>query len=83
MEVDIKCTKCEGKGCRLCKDTGWLEVCGAGMVHPEVLSMGGIDPEKYSGFAWGGGIERVFMLRHGISDIRLFTINDMRFLVQF
>lgn len=83
MEVDIRCTKCEGSGCKLCKNTGWLEVCGAGMVHPEVLSFGGIDPEEYSGFAWGGGIERLFMLKHGVSDIRLFTENDMRFLGQF
>lgn len=83
MEIDILCTSCNGKGCKLCKSTGWLEVCGAGMVHPEVLKEGGLDPEVYSGFAWGGGIERLFMLRHGISDIRLFTENDMRFLQQF
>ena len=83
MEVDIRCTSCKGKGCPLCKQTGWLEVSGAGMVHPEVLKTGGIDPEKYSGYAWGGGIERLFMLRHGISDIRLFTENDTRFLSQF
>jgi phenylalanyl-tRNA synthetase alpha chain len=83
MEIDVRCTSCDGKGCKLCKSTGWLEVCGAGMVHPEVLKEGGLDPEVYSGFAWGGGIERLFMLRHGISDIRLFTENDMRFLEQF
>lgn len=83
MEVDIRCTCCGGKGCVVCKKTGWLEVSGAGMVHPEVLKAGGLDPEVYSGFAWGGGIERLFMLRHGISDIRLFTENDMRFLKQF
>ncbi len=83
MEVDIKCTSCKGKGCTLCKKTGWLEVCGAGMVHPEVLKEGGIDPEVYSGFAWGGGIERLFMLRHGVTDIRLFTENNLRFLRQF
>lgn len=83
MEIDVLCTSCDGKGCRLCKSTGWLEVVGAGMVHPEVLKAGGLDPEVYSGFAWGGGIERLFMLRHGISDIRLFTENDMRFLQQF
>lgn len=83
MEIDILCTSCDGCGCRLCKMTGWLEVCGAGMVHPEVLKQGGLDPEVYSGFAWGGGIERLFMLRHGISDIRLFTDNDFRFLRQF
>ena len=83
MEIDVLCTSCDGCGCRLCKSTGWLEVCGAGMVHPEVLKQGGLDPEVYSGFAWGGGIERLFMLRHGISDIRLFTENDFRFLEQF
>lgn len=83
MEVDIKCTSCAGSGCGLCKHTGWLEVAGAGMVHPNVLKAGGIDPEVYSGYAWGGGIERLFMLRHGISDIRLFTENDTRFLSQF
>ncbi len=83
MEIDILCTSCDGKGCKLCKHTGWLEVCGAGMVHPEVLKQGGLDPEQYSGIAWGGGIERLFMLRHGISDIRLFTENDYRFLEQF
>ncbi|QVL56761.1 MAG: phenylalanine--tRNA ligase subunit alpha [Simkaniaceae bacterium] len=83
MEVDIKCTACAGSGCVLCKHTGWLEVAGAGMVHPNVLKAGGVDPEVYSGYAWGGGIERLFMLRHGISDIRLFTENDVRFLSQF
>ena len=83
IEVDIRCTNCAGSGCQLCKQTGWLEVSGAGMVHPNVLKSGGIDPEIYSGYAWGGGIERLFMLRHGISDIRLFTENDMRFLSQF
>ncbi len=83
IEVDIQCTACGGKGCRLCKETGWLEVCGAGMVHPEVLKQGGIDPDEYSGFAWGGGVERLFMLRHGVSDIRQFTDNDTRFLKQF
>lgn len=83
MEIDIRCTVCKGRGCRLCKDSGWLEVCGAGMVHPEVLKAGGLDPEKYSGFAWGGGIERLYLLMHGINDIRLFMENDMRFLEQF
>ncbi len=82
-EVDVKCLICKGQGCRLCKHSGWLEVAGAGMVHPEVLKAGGVDPEEYSGFAWGGGIERVYMLMHGISDIRLFTENDQRFLEQF
>lgn len=83
IEVDLRCTACEGQGCRLCKKTGWLEVCGAGMVHPEVLKNGGIDPHKYSGYAWGLGIERLAMLRYGISDIRMFTQNDMRLLAQF
>lgn len=83
MEVDIKCTSCAGAGCGLCKHTGWLEAAGAGMVHPNVLKAGGVDPEVYSGYAWGGGIERLFMLRHGISDIRLFTENDTRFFSQF
>ncbi len=83
VEVDLRCTACKGKGCRLCKHTGWLEVSGAGMVHPEVLKNGGIDPHEYSGFAWGMGIERQAMLRYGISDIRMFTENDMRLLAQF
>ncbi len=83
FEVDVQCTSCQGKGCRLCKQTGWLEVAGAGMIHPEVLKEGGIDPERYSGFAWGGGVERICMLKHGIKDIRLFLDNDMRFLKQF
>lgn len=83
FEVDVRCTSCGGHGCRLCKQTGWLEVAGAGMIHPEVLKQGGLDPETYSGFAWGGGIERVCMLKHGIQDIRLFLDNDLRFLSQF
>ena len=83
MEVDIKCTSCEGSGCRLCKHSGWLEVAGAGMVHPEVLKNGGIDPEIYSGYAWGIGIERLAMLKFGIPDIRMFFENDVRFLSQF
>jgi len=83
MEVDIQCTSCAGSGCQLCKHTGWLEVAGAGVVHPNILKEGGIDPDLYSGYAWGGGIERLFMLRHGITDIRLFTENDTRFLSQF
>ncbi|MBM3201708.1 MAG: phenylalanine--tRNA ligase subunit alpha [Chlamydiae bacterium] len=83
IEVDISCTACKGKGCRICKHSGWLEVAGAGMVHPNVLKAGGIDPKKYQGFAWGGGIERLTMLKHDIQDIRLFMENDMRFLSQF
>ncbi len=83
MEVDIWCLKCGGDGCPICKNTGWLEVCGAGMIHPEVLKNGGIDPEEYTGYAWGMGVERLIMLKHGIDDIRRFTENDMRFLRQF
>ena len=83
IEVDISCTSCKGKGCRLCKHSGWLEVAGAGMVHPNVLKAGGVDPKKYQGFAWGGGIERLAMLKHDIQDIRLFMENDFRFLSQF
>lgn len=83
MEVDINCLSCEGKGCGLCKHTGWLEVAGAGMIHPEVLKNSDIDPEQYSGFAWGMGIERLTMLKYRITDIRYFTENDLRFLKQF
>ncbi len=83
MEVDVRCLTCGGSGCMLCKYTGWLEVAGAGLVHPEVLKNGGIDPEEYSGYAWGMGVERIILLRHGVRDIRLFTENDMRFLEQF
>jgi phenylalanyl-tRNA synthetase alpha chain len=83
MEVDISCLNCEGHGCQLCKHSGWLEVAGAGLVHPEVLKNGDIDPEVYSGYAWGMGVERILMLKRGIKDIRLLTENDMRFLRQF
>lgn len=83
LEVDIACTSCEGQGCRLCKHTGWLEVAGAGMVHPQVLKNANIHPEEYSGYAWGMGIERVAMLLYGIKDIRLFTENNLQFLNQF
>jgi phenylalanyl-tRNA synthetase alpha chain len=82
-EVDASCLVCSGKGCQLCKYTGWLELGGTGMVHPQVLRNVGIDPEKYQGYAWGFGIERMVMLRHTIKDIRLFSENDMRFLRQF
>ncbi|HXF29063.1 MAG TPA: phenylalanine--tRNA ligase subunit alpha [Chlamydiales bacterium] len=82
-EVDVQCVLCAGSGCSVCKHTGWLEILGAGMVHPEVLRNCGIDPEKYSGYAWGMGVERQAMLRYGINDIRLFSENDMRFLNQF
>jgi phenylalanyl-tRNA synthetase alpha chain len=83
IEVDLRCLLCQGQGCALCKQTGWLEICGAGMVHPEVLKNGGIDPERYSGYAWGMGIERLILQRYGIKDIRLLADNDMRFLEQF
>ncbi len=83
MEVDINCIVCGGEGCSVCKHTGWLEVAGAGMVHPEVMKSGGIDPEEYLGYAWGFGIERLAMLRYGIKDIRLFLEDDLRFLQQF
>jgi len=83
LEVDVRCVMCGGHGCSVCKHSGWLEVLGAGMVHPEVLKNGGIDPEVYSGFAWGMGLERSVMLRYGIKDIRYFTENDLRFLQQF
>ncbi|MBR6410041.1 MAG: phenylalanine--tRNA ligase subunit alpha [Clostridia bacterium] len=82
-EVDVSCFVCGGCGCRVCKGEGWIEILGAGMVHPFVLRNCGIDPEIYSGFAFGMGIERVTMTRYGIDDIRLFTDNDVRFLNQF
>jgi len=82
-EVDIQCVICNGKGCRVCKQTGWLEVLGCGMVHPKVLENCGTDPEKYSGFAFGMGVERFAMLRYGVNDLRLFFDNDLRFLKQF
>ena len=83
VEVDICCVLCEGAGCSACKHSGWIEVCGAGMVHPNVLKNGGVDPEKWSGFAWGVGIERLVMLKFGIGDIRQLVQNDMRNLGQF
>ena len=82
-EVDIQCVMCRGKGCRICSHTGWLEVLGAGMVHPEVFRHVGYDTEEFSGFAFGLGVERIAMLRFGIDDIRLFYDNDLRFLHQF
>ena len=82
-EADIQCFACHGKGCRLCKGEGWIELLGCGMVHPKVLSICGIDPEEYSGFAFGIGLERMVMRRFGIDDLRLFYENDMRFLAQF
>jgi phenylalanyl-tRNA synthetase alpha chain len=83
VEVDMDCILCGGEGCRVCKYTGWLEIAGAGMVHPVVLRNGGYDPEVYSGFAFGMGVERPAMLIHGIDDIRSFFGNDLRFLEQF
>ena len=82
-EVDIQCVICRGEGCRVCGETGWLEILGAGMVDPEVFRMVGYDPERYTGFAFGMGVERIAMLRYGINDIRLFFQNDVRFLEQF
>lgn len=82
-EVDIGCVFCEGAGCRVCKQSGWLEVGGCGMVHPAVFRHVKIDPEKYAGFAFGMGIERLVLLRHGVNDLRLFYENDLRFLRQF
>lgn len=82
-EVDVTCFKCGGKGCPLCKKTGWIEVLGAGMVHPNVLKMNGYDPEKYSGFAFGTGIDRLAMFKYGITDMRYLYTNDVRFLSQF
>ena len=82
-EVDISCVICKGAGCRVCKQSGWLEILGSGMVHPRVLEMGGYDSTKYSGFAFGMGVERIAMLLYGIDDLRLFFENDLRFIRQF
>jgi len=82
-EIDIGCNFCSGKGCRVCKNTGWLEILGAGMIHPKVFEMVGYDPEFYTGFAFGMGVERLTMLKYSIDDIRLFFENDIRFLRQF
>ena len=82
-EVDVTCFKCGGKGCNLCKQTGWIEVLGSGIVHPNVLKMNGYAPEKYSGFAFGTGIDRLAMFRYGITDMRYLYTNDIRFLNQF
>lgn len=82
-EVDVTCFKCGGKGCNLCKQTGWIEVLGAGIVHPNVLKMNGYDPEKFGGFAFGTGIDRLAMFRYGITDMRYLYTNDVRFLGQF
>ena len=82
-EVDVSCFKCGGKGCRFCKGSGWIEILGCGMVHPRVLRMSGIDPEEYSGFAFGMGLERIALLKYEIDDMRLLYENDARFLKQF
>jgi phenylalanyl-tRNA synthetase alpha chain len=82
-EMDVECFVCGGKGCPVCKYSGWLEILGSGMVHPTVLKNGGYDPRRYTGFAFGMGPERQLLLRHKINDIRLFWANDVRFLEQF
>ena len=82
-EIDVSCFKCNGKGCNLCKQTGWIEILGSGMVHPNVLKQNGYDPDKYSGFAFGTGLDRLAMFKFGIPDIRLLYTNDIRFLNQF
>jgi phenylalanyl-tRNA synthetase alpha chain len=79
----MECVMCQGQGCRVCKQSGWLEVLGCGMIHPEVLRHVGIDGERYRGFAFGMGVERLAMLRYGVNDLRLFFENDLRFLRQF
>lgn len=83
VDMSITCHMCKGEGCRVCKGAGWIEIMGAGMVHPRVLEMAGYDPERYTGFAFGMGPERIAMIKYGISDIRLFYGNDLRFLEQF
>ncbi|MGH8129843.1 MAG: phenylalanine--tRNA ligase subunit alpha, partial [Steroidobacteraceae bacterium] len=82
-EVDIQCVLCDGAGCRICKQTGWLEILGCGMVHPNVLIACGVDPKRWQGYAFGMGIERLAMLRYAVNDLRLFFENDLRFLTQF
>jgi phenylalanyl-tRNA synthetase alpha chain len=83
VEVDMDCIICGGEGCRVCKYTGWVEISGAGMVHPQVLMNGGYDPDVYSGYAFGMGPERIAMIKYSIDDIRLFYSNDLRFARQF
>jgi phenylalanyl-tRNA synthetase alpha chain len=82
-EVDIQCVLCDGAGCRVCKQTGWLEILGCGMVHPNVLKACGVDATRWQGYAFGMGIERLAMLRYAVSDLRMFFENDLRFLAQF
>jgi phenylalanyl-tRNA synthetase alpha chain len=83
VEIDMSCFKCSQNGCNVCKHSGWIEIMGAGMVHPAVLKNGGIDPDEYTGIAFGGGIDRIAMLKYGIDDIRLFYGGDLRFINQF
>lgn len=83
VEVDVSCAKCGGSGCNICKGTGWIEVLGSGLVHPNVLKAGGFDPDVYTGYAFGMGVERLVMLKYGVEDIRHFYTNDIRFLKQF
>ena len=83
VEIDMSCFKCEGKGCSTCKNTGWIEIMGAGMVHPKVLNAMGIDATKYKGFAFGGGIDRLAMLKYGVPDVRMFYEGDLRMINQF
>jgi phenylalanyl-tRNA synthetase alpha chain len=82
-EVDVQCFNCRGRGCRICKNEGWIEILGCGMVHPFLLEWVGYDPERYTGFAFGMGVERIAALKHGVSDIRMFYENDLRFLSAF
>ena len=82
-EVDVSCFKCNGKGCNVCKGSGWIEILGAGMVHPHVLEMNGIDPEKYTGFAFGLGMTRLAMMKYGIKDIRDLNSGNLKSLSQF
>jgi phenylalanyl-tRNA synthetase alpha chain len=82
-EMDVSCFKCQGEGCRLCGYTGWIEILGCGMVHPNVLRMCNINPDEYSGFAFGMGLDRITMIKYGINDLRLLFENDLRFLKQF
>ena len=83
VEIDMSCFKCSGKGCSTCKNTGWIEIMGAGMVHPKVLNAMDIDSRTYKGFAFGGGIDRLAMLKFGIPDVRMFYEGDLRFINQF
>jgi phenylalanyl-tRNA synthetase alpha chain len=83
VEVDVSCMACDGAGCRLCKKSGWIEILGAGMTDPNVFGFVDYDPEVYTGFAFGMGVERIAMLKHGVNDLRLFFENDLRFLRQF